>query len=177
VWVPGVGLALSSVGFGAITTFVALLFVQRGWGQAWLALTAVSVAFVAGRLAFGGLPDRIGGARVALVCVAIEAAGQALIWLAPGSGIAFLGAALTGAGYSLVYPGFGVVAVRRAPPESRGFAMGAYTAFLDLALGLASPALGLVASRAGLDAVYLASTIVVASATAIAVRLILKERS
>ena len=34
VWGPGVGLALSSVGFGAITTFIALLFVGRGWGPA-----------------------------------------------------------------------------------------------------------------------------------------------
>ena len=31
VWVPGLGSALSSVGFGAITAFSALLFVARGW--------------------------------------------------------------------------------------------------------------------------------------------------
>src|SRR5438067_2149540 len=39
VWAPGVGLAFSSVGFGAITTFAVLLFAQRGWSLAWLALT------------------------------------------------------------------------------------------------------------------------------------------
>jgi hypothetical protein len=33
VWVPGVGLALGSVGFGAVTTFVALLFANRGWAN------------------------------------------------------------------------------------------------------------------------------------------------
>ena len=172
VWVPGLGLALSSVGFGAITTFIVLLFAQHGWGQAWLAFTVLSIAFMAGRLMFGHLPDRIGGARVALVCVLIEAVGQALIWLAPGSTLALVGAAVTGFGYSLVYPGFGVEAVRRAPPESRGFAMGAYTAFLDLALGLANPALGLVAGGAGLGAVFLVSTLVVLSAAAIAVPLL-----
>jgi MFS family permease len=31
VWVRGFGLALSSVGFGAITTFIVLLFAQHGW--------------------------------------------------------------------------------------------------------------------------------------------------
>ena len=139
VWVPGLGLALSSVGFGAITTFIVLLFAKHGWGQAWLAFTLVSVTFMAGRLIFGHLPDRIGGAKVALVCVLIEAAGQALIWLAPLPALALLGAAVTGFGYSLVYPGFGVEAVRDAPPQSRGLAMGAYTAFLDLALGVANP--------------------------------------
>ena len=172
VWVPGLGLALSSVGFGAITTFIVLLFARHGWGQAWLAFTILSITFMAGRLIFGHLPDRIGGARVALVCVLIEATGQALIWLAPWSALALFGAAVTGVGYSLVYPGFGVEAVHRAPPESRGLAMGAYTAFLDLALGLANPALGLVASGAGLGAVYLVSTLVVLCAAAIAARLL-----
>jgi predicted MFS family arabinose efflux permease len=104
VWVPGLGLALSSVGFGAITTFIVLLFAQHGWGQAWLAFTLVSITFMAGRLIFGHLPDRIGGTKVALVCVLIEAAGQALIWLAPLPALALLGAAVTGFGYSLVYP-------------------------------------------------------------------------
>jgi MFS family permease len=176
VWVPGLGLAFSSVGFGAITTFIVLLFAQRGWGQAWLALTVLSVAFSAGRLVFGHLPDRIGGAKVALVCVLIEAAGQALIWLAPWSAAALVGAALTGLGYSLVYPGFGVEAVRLAPPQSRGLAIGAYTACLDLALGLANPALGVVAHKSGLSAVFLVSTLVVLCAAAIGVRLLYARR-
>jgi len=118
------------------------------------------------------LPDRIGGAKVALVCVLIEAVGQALIWLAPCSTMALFGAAVTGLGYSLVYPGFGVEAVRHAPPQSRGLAMGAYTAFLDLALGFANPALGLVASGAGLGAVFLVSMLVVICAAAIALPLL-----
>jgi MFS family permease len=177
VWVPGLGLALSSVGFGAITTFIVLLCAQHGWGQAWLAFTVVSITFMAGRLIFGHLPDRIGGAKIALVCVLIEAAGQALIWLASWPMLAFLGAGVTGFGYSLVYPGFGVEAVRHAPPQSRGLAMGAYTAFLDLALGFANPVLGLVASVAGLSGVYLVSTLVVLCAAAIGVQILLPGRT
>lgn len=172
VWLPGIGLAFSSVGFGAITTFIVLLFGQHRWGHAWLAFTAVSITFMAGRLLFGHLPDKIGGAKVALVFVLIEAAGQALIWLAYWPELALFGAAVTGFGYSLVYPGFGVEAVHHAPPANRGLAMGAYTAFLDLALGLANPALGLVASGAGLAVVYLVSTLVVLCSAAIAVLLL-----
>jgi MFS family permease len=172
VWMPGLGVAISGVGFGAITTFIVLLFAQHGWGQAWLALTLLSLAFIIGRVLFGHLPDRIGGAKVALVCVLIEAAGQALIWLAPWSALALMGVTLTGFGYSLVYPGFGVEAIRRAPAESRGFAMGAYTAFLDLSLGLASPVLGLVAGGFGLGAVFLASALIVTCSAAVAVRLL-----
>jgi hypothetical protein len=85
------------------------------------------------------MPDKLGGERVALVCVLIEAVGLVLIWLASGRILAAVGAALTGFGYSLVYPGLGVEAVRRAPPQSRGLAMGAYTVFLDVALGFGFP--------------------------------------
>jgi len=81
-------------------------------------------------LFLGHTPDKLGGAKVALVCVFIEAAGLALIWFASNPVLAAAGAALTGFGYSLVYPGLGVEAVRRAPPQNRGLAMGAYTVFL-----------------------------------------------
>jgi MFS family permease len=171
VWVPGIGMALSSVGFGAITSFIALRFVDQGWSPVWLAFSAFAGAFILTRVVGGHLPDKLGGARVALASVLIEAAGQALIWLASGPAMALAGAVLSGIGWSLVYPSFGIEAVRRAPPESRGLAMGAYTAFLDLAIGLASPALGAVAGGAGLGTVFLVSTLVVFGAAFIAVRL------
>ncbi|HKU96864.1 MAG TPA: arabinose transporter [Vineibacter sp.] len=171
VWAPGLASALGSVGFGAMTAFVTLLFADRGWSHGWLPYTVFAAVFILTRLALGHLPDKIGGARVALVCLLIEAIGQALIWLAPWSALALLGAALAGLGYSLVYPGFGVEAVRRVPPQSRGLAMGAYTAFLDLALGVGGPVLGLIASGAGLGAVFLASALIALCAVPIALRL------
>jgi MFS family permease len=172
VYVPGIGVALTAVGFVTISTFGALMFVERGWSSAWIAFSALSVAFIAGRLLFGHMPDKIGGARVALWCVLIEALGQLMIWMAPSPLLVFIGAGVTGLGYSLVYPGFGLEAVSLAPPEAKGLAMGAFTAFLDLAMGLASPALGLVASGFGLGSVFLVSTFVVLCAAAVAVQLI-----
>ena len=124
------------------------------------------------RLLIGHLLDRLGGARVALVSVLIEATGLALIGLAPGRAVAAVGAVLTGAGFALVYPGLGVEAVRRAPPQSRGLAMGAYTAFLDIALGVGSPALGLIAAGAGLGTVFLVSALIVLSAAGFALKLL-----
>jgi MFS family permease len=171
VWLPGVGLALSSIGFGAVTTFVALLFAAKSWSPVWLPLSVFALAFMVVRLAFGSVPDRFGGARVALASVVVEVGGLTLIWAAPSSGLALAGAALTGLGYSLVYPGFGIESVRRVAPQSRGLAMGTYTAFLDLALGIAGPMLGLLGTGAGLGSVFLAAAIVVLGAAAVAVRL------
>ena len=167
IWVPGLGLALSGIGFAAILTFVPLLFAERGWGHAWLAFTSFSAAFMAARALFGHLPDRLGGARVASICMLVEAAGLAIIWRAPGFAAALAGVTLTGLGYSLVFPGLGVEAIHLTPPQSRGVTMGTYTAFLDLALGIASPALGLIADAAGLRAVFLVSTVVVMGTAAL----------
>jgi hypothetical protein len=49
--------------------------------------------------------------------------------------------------------------------------MGVYTAFLDVALGLLSPALGLFAGFAGLGSVFLVSGLLAACAVPVAARL------
>ncbi|MDX8480668.1 arabinose transporter [Mesorhizobium sp. VK24D] len=175
VWLPGVGAALSSLGYGAILSFAALLFAERGWHPVWLPFTAYAASLIAARLCFGHLPDRLGGARVAAIFVAVEAAGLLSIWLAPGPLVAAIGAGLTGLGYSLVYPGLGVEAVAHLPASSRGLAMGLYTVFLDVALGFGSPALGLIAASAGLRFVFLAAA--AAAVPALAIALLLRRKA
>lgn len=100
VWLPGVGLALSSFGFGAMTAFLSLLFVARGW-TVWPAFTTFAVAFIVARVVLGH----------------------------------------------------------------------------DMTLGIASPALGFIAAVAGIGSVFLTSALVVLCAAAVAVRLLLIERS
>jgi predicted MFS family arabinose efflux permease len=100
------------------------MFADQAWTPTRLPLTMLSVAFILGRAGFGQPPDRIEGTKVALVCMLIEAAGQVLIWSAHSSFVALLGTALTGLGFSLVYPALGLEAIRRAPEQSCGLAMG-----------------------------------------------------
>jgi len=174
VVLPGMGLALASIGFGVITAFVALLFAARGWGNSSMAFTSFGLAFIAARIFFGHLPDKLGGARVALVSVIIEAAGLLLIWWADTATMTYLGIACTGFGYSMAFPGFGVEAARRAPPQSRSVAMGAYVAFLDISLGIASPLAGVIAGRWGVDMVFLAGGVAVGLSMLVAMRLLVK---
>ena len=69
VWMPGVSSALSTVGFGAMIAFSSLLATERSWSPVWLSFSAFAFALVAARLFFGHLPDRLGEAKVALVCI------------------------------------------------------------------------------------------------------------
>ena len=175
VWIPGFGAALSSIGFGAITAFSALLFVAHGWAP-WPAFTVFAAAFILARLFLAHLADQFAAAKVALLTVLVEAVGLVLLAVAPSLAGALAGAALTGFGYSLVYPALGVEAVRSVPPQNHGLAMGAYTAFLDVALGLGTPALGFLAERAGLGSAFVASALAALGTAAIAGFLLNKSR-
>ncbi|MGR5945387.1 arabinose transporter [Enterobacter sp. C4G1] len=174
VWLPGLGAALASTGYCTILAFSSLYYSSMNWQPVWLAFTAFGVALIVARTAAGHLPDRFGGARVALIFVLVQAAGLFLIWLAGTSLIATLGAAFAGFGYSLVYPGLGIEAISGSTPQNRGTVMGIYTAFLDVAMAIGSPALGWVGGHLGLNAIFLAGALVVLS-TAVVALLLLKR--
>jgi MFS family permease len=168
---PGFGLTLCTSAYAMITIFAVLLFAQRGWGGGALALTSMGVGFIVARLLFGHLPDQVGGARVTLFAVMVEAVGLAMIWAAPGPELAWLGAALGGGGYALAFQGLGVEAVRRAPPQSRGAAMGGYVAFQDVAMASSGPLGGMLAQAMGLGSVFLVGAVLAAAAVGVAVKL------
>ena len=155
IWRPGLVLTLATVPFAAMATFLALRFAARGWSGAGLALAGFGAGFVAVRLVGSHWPDRFGGSAVAAFCLAIEAAGQAMIWLAPRPGIAAGGAVLTGVGFSLVFPAMGVEATRRVRTEQSGQAVGNFSAFFDVAVGATGPLVGIVVGHAGTPAAFL----------------------
>ncbi|PDS63101.1 arabinose transporter [Rhizobium anhuiense] len=177
VWLPGLGSALASLGYGTILTFSTLLFVSREWDSGWLAVTSFATALVVGRIALGHVPDRFGGPATALIFALVEASGLLTMGVASHPVAALIGAGLVGFGYSLVFPGFGIAVVRAAPAESRGMAMGLYSACLDVALALSGPLLGLVGDAAGVPVIFLASGCVVSLSALVAVSIMRRSRT
>ena len=171
IWRPGLALTTCGIGFAAVSTFASLDFVDRGWHGAGYALFAYGACFVLVRTVAGHLPDKVGGVTVAAASMAVEALGQILLWTAPGPGVAFVGASLTGVGCSLVFPSLGVEAFRRVPPESRGIAVGAFAGFQDVAIGLTGPLLGSVAAASRPSTVFLVGAFAAVVGCLIAMRL------
>ncbi len=180
----GSALALGSVGFGVLAAFVTLFYDAKGWdAQDWhragvtgpgAALSAFGLAFMLMRLLFAGQINRVGGLAVSIASFAAETAGLLVLWQAPTPLVAVLGSALTGAGFALVFPALGVLAVARVAPNSRGSAIGAYTVFLDISLGLSGPVLGLIARNHGYGSLFLCAAAASLSALAICVWLRLR---
>ena len=171
VWLYGMALALGSAGFGVIATFITLYYDARGWDGAAFALTLFSVAFVGARLLFPNGINRFGGLNVALICFAVETSGLLLVGLAVDPWMVKLGVFLTGAGFSLVFPALGVVAVKAVPQHNQGSALATYTVFMDLSLGVTGPLAGLLMAWAGVSSIYLAAAGLVAVALLLAWRL------
>ena len=159
VFWPGIGFALSGITFGAVTTFLTLLFSVNHWDHGALAFAVFACMLIVTRIFFGHLPDRFGGAAVSLYCLVFQAAGLIMIGTTAHAGVAMAGAAVAGAGFALVFPGLGIEALKRAPVEQRGLAMGCYNAFLDVTLGFGSPGLGFLAGKFGLESVFLVSAV------------------
>lgn len=164
----GVGLTLASIGYGTLTTFVTLYYLERGWvGAAWC-LTVFGLCFILSRLLFVNAVNRFGGYPVAMACMATEVVGFVLLWLAPAPAWALLGAGLAGFGLSLVYPALGVEAIKQVPSSSRGAGLGAYAVFFDLALATAGPAMGALAARAGYASIFCMAALLALAGVALA---------
>lgn len=171
VWPYGMALALASAGFGTIATFITLFYDAKGWDGAAFALTLFSCAFVGTRLLFPNGINRLGGLNVAMLCFSVEIAGLLLVGLADSSLMAKIGTFFAGAGFSLVFPALGVVAVKAVPQQNQGSALATYTVFMDLSLGITGPLAGLLMAWAGISTIYLAAAGLVAVALLLSWRL------
>jgi MFS family permease len=162
---PGLSIALASVGYAAVATFIVLHLEDRGVGHGATVFAAFAAMIVITRLLAGGLPDRFGPARVAIGATLAEAGGLLIIALAHSLPVALAGGMAMGAAFSLLNPSLMLIAVGRVSENARGAAMGTYTAFFDAGVGIGAPLAGLAAALTDYEGAFvLAAAIAVGSA-------------
>jgi MFS family permease len=176
--VPGAALALGSIGYAAVATFVVLHLDDRGVGHGALVFGAFATMVVLTRLIGGDLPDRVGPARVAVTAALVEAAGLATIGLAHSLPVALAGAVAMGGAFSLLYPALSLIVVDQVSEARRGAALGTFTAFFDAGVGIGAPLAGLAAVLSGYEGSFLlASAIALGSASLIAIAIAPRSRA
>jgi MFS family permease len=154
---PGIALALANIGYAALAGFVILHLRARGIGGGASVFTAFAVAVFASRVIFRGVPDRAGARATATAAAVLEAVGLVIIAAAHSLAVALAGAIVVGVGFSMLFPALALMVVGEVEDDRRGSAMGAFTAFFDIGVGLGAPLAGAVASVAGYPAVFVLS--------------------
>jgi MFS family permease len=151
---PGGALSLASVGYAAMASFIVLRLQANGDSHGAIAFTVFAATVVLTRLVAGNLPDRVGPLRCAAGAAAIESLGLATIALAESLPMAIAGAAAMGTAFSLLYPSLSLVVVNQVPEARRGAALGTFTGFFDLGVGLGAPLAGVAAALGGYSAAF-----------------------
>lgn len=166
---PGAALALASVGYAALASFVVLHLDDRGIGHGAEVFTAFALTVVATRVFAGGLPDRLGAVRCASGAAILEAGGLITIGLAQGPAAAFAGAMAMGAAFSTMFPSLALLVINRVDDDRRGVAMGTFTAFFDVGVGLGAPIAGLAAVVGGYGLSFGVAALAAVGASAVAI--------
>jgi MFS family permease len=156
---PGLALALANVGYAALAGFVVLALKARGIDGGASVFTAFAVAVFASRLVLSRVPDRFGPRPTATAAGLLEAFGLTIIAAATSLSVALLGALVVGIGFSMLFPSLALMVVGEVGDDRRGSALGAFTAFFDIGVGLGGPIAGLTASLAGYPAVFYLSAV------------------
>lgn len=151
---PGVALGLANIGYATMAGFVVLHVGALGVGGEGAVFPVFAAAVVAARLLGGRLPDRLGARPCAITAAAAEAAGLTLIAVAGSLPLILVGAVLMGTGFSLLYPALALLVVAHVEERRRGAALGVFTAFFDVGVGIGAPLAGAVATLAGYPAAF-----------------------
>jgi predicted MFS family arabinose efflux permease len=97
----------------------------------------------------------VGARRTAATAGALEAVGLTIIAVAHALAVALAGAIVVGVGFSLLFPSLALMVVGRVGEDNRGSALGAFTAFFDIGVGIGGPLAGATAALAGYPTVFM----------------------
>lgn len=150
----GAALAAGSVGFGSVNSFLSLYYTENHWAGLGAAFGAFAAVFIMMRIFFASQIDKRGGVPVAYCSLITEAVAMAVFCLVHTPTGALIGAALTGAGFSLLFPAMGTMAVKTAGPEFGGILIAAYSIFTDLTIVISSWVMGALRDHLGWGFLY-----------------------
>jgi len=149
-----IALLLVSVGYGGLTSFVALYAEARHIAPKGIFFTAFAVTIIASRPLLARSIDRRGARRVLPASIVVTAAGLALVPFQHTRGGLIAAAVVFGAGFSILGPAFSSWTIANVDAEKRGAAFGALLAAFDLGIGAGSFLFGTVIALGGWISAY-----------------------
>ena len=151
VWVATIFL---SVAFTTALVFVKTYVTTTGLNSVGPFFAAHALSAVSWRLAFSGVPDRVGHKRMVGPGLAAYAIGLSIVGLLGGTKGLVVGGLFTGLGHGISYPVVLAIATTRAAEGDRGTVTAIFTAVFDLVLFAIAPLIGWVIAGFGYTTMF-----------------------
>lgn len=150
------GIAISSLAFGALLTFVVLFTAQNTKiSNPGLYFTYFSVVGILGNLGTGYLSDRLGRAEVVWPSIMLVGIGVGLLYLIPWMPwVLWISSVIAGLGYSGGMASLAAWLVEVTDKSNRGTVVAVQESIIDLSVGVASLIFGVVSGFVGMGGAF-----------------------
>jgi MFS family permease len=174
---PGTVVGLYNLGYAGITGFVILHLRAEQIRPAW-ALTTYGLAVLFGRVALGGIPDRLGPRPSLAAGISLMMFALVVIAAAPNRIAVLIALVIFGLGYSMPFPAIASFTVDRTAESERASGLAVLGGMYDVFVGIAGIVFGLLAeSRFGISSVYVVSFFASAAGLALALLVVMPTSS
>jgi MFS family permease len=153
-------LATSSIGYGGITSYAAMLADQRHVTPRAVYLTTMAVAMIVIRLATSHLGDRLGHKVMLYPSLLLIPVAFVILALAHTRLGFIASAAIFGGAWGTAYPAFAAFIMQNTDPERRARSFGSIVWAFDTGIATGSLLVGSIGQRWGLGTAFLASAAV-----------------
>ncbi len=160
--VTRVALSLTSVaiGYGGITSYAALLAVERNIEPHWFYLSVFAATIVFIRVFFSHLADRLRTTTIVYPSLALVPVAFAILAVARSRWHLASSAILFGIGFGAMWPAFVSFVLGRTDPRRRARTFGSIVWAFDAGIGIGSLLIGALAQRYGFGVAFAVGAVV-----------------
>lgn len=148
-------MSVAAVGYGGITSYAALLAVQRHVEPKSIYLTVYAATIVVFRIFFSHLGDRVGTKTLLYPALALVPVAFAILGYATTRWEMVLSAVIFGVAWAIAYPLLATFILNNTDPARRARTFGSIMWAFDTGIGLGSLTLGAIGERYGLGRAFL----------------------
>jgi MFS family permease len=146
---PGVVIALGLVPITAYSAFLPLYADSVGFDDVGPVLGLYAGLVLVIRIVAARLPDALGWRRASAMALCGVGSGVGVIGIWGSAAAVWVGTVVLAVGMSLLYPALMVAVMKATPDSERSHAVGTFTLFLDISMGLGAALVGVVVSLSG----------------------------
>jgi MFS family permease len=148
-------LAVASFGYGGMTSYSAIIAIERHVKPESIYLTTFAITIVLLRVFFSHLGDRLGVKRVLYPSLALIPFAFALLGVAQTKAQMIASAILFGIGFGACYPAFATFVLGATDPARRARTFGSIVWAFDTGIGVGSFTIGAIGQRTSLETGFL----------------------